>query len=231
MFHPSANRVILITWFRTPEASMSRLTTEERDDLKLWARIHVRGGYEPVEEIEEILLDLSEEFDSPLSERDRQTEVRSAVIQAIEVLREEQTGWPVLTDFDRLELAFDMLEDKDIVARQNFTCCGTCGASEIGIEIEDFESFGRAARGYVFFHQQDTESAVETGNLYLSYGAANNNADVVFLDIGQEIHDTLKAVGLNVHWDGQLEHRIGVTMDWQRRWEGAIPKPMKRWPF
>ena len=56
---------------------MTRFTTEERDDLKVWARIHVRGGYEPVEEIEEILLDLTEEFESPISERDRQSEIRS----------------------------------------------------------------------------------------------------------------------------------------------------------
>ena len=169
---------------------MTRFTTEERDDLKVWARIHVRGGYEPVEEIEEILLDLTEEFESPISERDRQSEIRSALIQEIEAVQSEQTKWPVLTDFDRLELAFDMLDDKDIVARQNFTCCGTCGAAEI-----------------------------------------NNTADAVFLQIGQEIFDTLKAVGLNAHWDGKLEHRIGITLEWQRRWESAVPKPMKRWPF
>jgi len=210
---------------------MTRFTTEERDDLKVWARIHVRGGYEPVDEIEDILLDMTEEFDSRISERDRQSEVRSAVIQEIESLRADQTGWPILTDFDRLELAFDMLEDADIVARQNFTCCGTCGAAEISVEIEDFETRGRRARGYVFFHQQDTESAVETGELYLSYGAANNTADAVFLQIGQEIADTLAAVGLKVHWDGKLERRIGVTLNWQRRWEGAVPTPMKRWPF
>jgi hypothetical protein len=210
---------------------MTRFTTEERDDLKVWARIHVRGGYEPVDEIEDILLDMTEEFDSRISERDRQSEVRSAVIQEIESLRADQTGWPILTDFDRLELAFDMLEDADIVARQNFTCCGTCGAAEISVEIEDFETLGRRARGYVFFHQQDTESAVETGELYLSYGAANNTADAVFLQIGQEIAATLAAVGLKVHWDGKLERRIGVTLNWQRRWEGAVPTPMKRWPF
>ncbi|WP_370172102.1 MULTISPECIES: DUF6891 domain-containing protein [Hyphomonas] len=210
---------------------MTRFTTAERDDLKVWARIHVRGGYEPIDEIEDILLDLTEEFDSRISERDRQSEIRSAVIQEIEALRSEQAEWSILTDFDRLELAFDMLEDKDIVARQNFTCCGSCGATEIGIEIEEFEAYGRPARGYVFFHQQDTESAIETGHLYLSYGASRNTADGVILEVGQEIVDTLKSVGLKVHWDGKLEHRIGVSLAWQRRWEGPVPQPLKRWPF
>lgn len=208
---------------------MARLTTEEREDLSLWARIHVRGGFEPVEEIEEILLDLSEDFNSPLTERDRRAEIRNVIIQAIARLREEEAGWSILTDYDRLELAFDMLEDKGIVARQNFTCCGTCGAAEIGAEIEDYEANYRPARGYVFFHQQDTENVVETGNLYVSYGAANNGTDAVFLQIGQEIFETLKSVGLKVHWDGQLEHRIGITMAWQRRWQGPVPNPIKRW--
>ena len=231
MFHSSANRVILIYLFTARMPLMSRLTIEERNDLKLWARIHVRSGYEPVEEIEEILLDLCNDFESPLSERDRLYEIRSIVIQAIRDLREDQLTWPVLTDSDRLELAFDILEDNGIVARQNFTCCGTCGASEIVIEMEDYEVCGRPARGYAFFHQQDTESAVENGNLYLSYGATNTSDEDVLLKIGQEVFRTLKSVGLDTHWDGQLDHRIGINMQWQRRWEGAIPKPMKRWPF
>jgi hypothetical protein len=117
---------------------MTKMTTDERDDLKMWARLHVRGGYEPLEEIEEILLDYAQDFRSPLTERDRQIEVRNALVHAVSVLVQEQESWPVLTDFDRLSLAFDMLEDEDIVARQHFTCCGTCGAAEIGIEMDDF---------------------------------------------------------------------------------------------
>ena len=27
---------------------MTKMTTDERDDLKMWARLHVRGGYEPL---------------------------------------------------------------------------------------------------------------------------------------------------------------------------------------
>jgi hypothetical protein len=99
------------------------------------------------------------------------------LVHAVSALMEDQESWPVLTDFDRLSLAFDMLEDEDIVARQHFTCCGTCGAAEIGIEMDDFRDMaGREPTGYVFFHQQDTESAVESGSLYISYGAADATA-------------------------------------------------------
>ena len=210
---------------------MTKMTTNERDDLKMWARLHVRGGYEPLEEIEEILLDYAQDFRSPLTERDRQVEVRNALVHAVSMLVEEQNSWPVLTDFDRLSLAFDMLEDEDIVARQHFTCCGTCGAAEIGIEMDDFQDLsGRAPKGYVFFHQQDTESAVESGSLYISYGAADATASPEEnVAIGQRLHDVLHSVGLKPVWDGKINHRVGLAIDWKRRWEGAMPKPIRRW--
>jgi hypothetical protein len=73
-----------------------------------------------------------------------------------------------------------------------FTCCGTCGAAEIGIEMDDFQDLsGREPKGYVFFHQQDTESAVESGSLYISYGAADATASPEEnIAIGQRLHDT-----------------------------------------
>ena len=210
---------------------MTKLKADERDDLKMWARIHVRGGYEEADEIEEILLELTEDFDTPMSERDRRIEVRNALITATQVLVEEQESWPVLTDYDRLELAMDTLEDNGVVARANFTCCGNCGAAEIAAEIEDYEALGQVARGYVFFHQQDTESAVEGHGLYFSYGAAHSDHDAAHIAIAQELFDLLVGVGLKPHWDGKIDHRVGVVLDWKRRWVDGVPTPLKRWSF
>ena len=210
---------------------MSKLTSDDRDDLKIWARLHVRGGFEEVEDIEELLLELVGEFETSLSERDLRFEVREAVIAAVESLLEDQAKWDVLTDYDRLELAFDQLEDAGIVARQNFTCCGTCGAAEIQAEIEDFEFEGRTARGYVFFHQQDTERAVEGSGLYFSYGSVEDGSEAAHLAIGQQVHDTMAAVGLKPHWNGKIDQRVGVMLEWKRRWEGDVPAPLKRWMF
>ncbi|KCZ93868.1 DUF6891 domain-containing protein [Hyphomonas johnsonii] len=210
---------------------MTKLKADEREDLSTWARIHVRGGYEDIEEIEELLQELTEDFDSLISERDRHIEVRNALIVAVRTLVEEQEAWPVLTDYDRLELALDTLEDHGIVTRANFTCCGNCGAAEIGAEIEEFEELGRKARGYVFFHQQDTESAVEGHGLYFSYGATHSDLDVAHVAVAQELFDVLQSVGLKPHWDGKLDHRVGVVLDWKRRWTGDVPTPLKRWSF
>jgi hypothetical protein len=53
------------------------------------------------------------------------------------------------------------LEEEGIVAREHFTCCGSCGASQIHDEA-DSNHFG-----YVFYHVQETESEQEPGNLYI----------------------------------------------------------------
>ena len=61
-------------------------------------------------------------------------EVRGRTILAEELaaLREEMLGWPATTDCDRLDAAFAELEGAGIAARANFTCCSTCGESELG---------------------------------------------------------------------------------------------------
>lgn len=212
---------------------MPRMTEEDRQYLDQTARNLVRGGYEPLEYIEETLLELAEDSTETLSERDLRIEVRSALIRAVTELTQEQASWPALTDYDRLKAAFDTLEDEGIVARENFTCCGTCGAAEIGAEIEDFEAqTSRPAKGYVFFHQQDTDSAVEGHGLYFNYGTADADwTEEKSLAIGQRLFDALKSVGLTPDWDGSLDHRVSVSLNWQRRWEGQTPKPIKRWFF
>ena len=69
-----------------------------------------------------------------------------------------------------LTLAFDALAHEGVVARECFTCCGSCGSAEIWDERDD----SRTWYGYVFYHEQDAESAYESGSVGLNYG--------VFLD-------------------------------------------------
>jgi hypothetical protein len=136
-----------------------------------------------------------------------------------------QGGWSDLSDADRLDSAFAELEASGIVARMNFTCCGTCGAAEIGGEVAE----GLSPRGYVFFHMQDADGLVgdEASELFLGYGAWTPDGSafadeaayaVAATAIGREIVRTLEAAGLRVSWDGNLARRICVVdLDWRRR--------------
>lgn len=74
---------------------------------------------------------------------------------------------------------------------------------------------GTRVRGYVFYHMQDTESAVEGGGLYLNYGAIQDG-EAAAIGIGKEIAASLRQQGLQVE-DETWAKRIGVRLDWKRR--------------
>jgi hypothetical protein len=136
--------------------------------------------------------------------------------EALAEQAEFQRSWPSRTDCDRLDAAFAALEADGVIARQNFSCCGTCGSGEIWDEIEEAQKEGRPARGYAFFHMQDTESAVEGYGLCLNYGACEEG-EAAAVAVGRDIVAALTAQGLQTDWDGSHAKRIGVSLDWKKR--------------
>ncbi|MEV0459921.1 DUF6891 domain-containing protein [Catellatospora methionotrophica] len=126
-----------------------------------------------------------------------------------------QQGWPARTDNDRLTDAFRALDASGIVAREDFTCCQNCGLGEIGAEVLD----AMPARGYVFYHYQDTESCAEGSGLYLAYGLFEQPPT---MEIGEEVAAALRAEGLQVDWDGSPTARIHVRVRWERRRYGRM---------
>lgn len=128
----------------------------------------------------------------------------------------EQALWKHSTDCDKLDEAFAELDRHGIVARQHFTCCQTCGHSEINAEIKATRVH-RPVRGYVFFHWQDTESVVKNGYLYLAYGAVNGKErDSQW--IASDIITALQRAGLEAEWKGSVRSRICIRdFVWQRR--------------
>ncbi|MEU8086101.1 hypothetical protein AB0B57_21140 [Micromonospora sp. NPDC049101] len=126
-----------------------------------------------------------------------------------------QAQWPEITDNDRLTAAFRTLSTAGVVARENFSCCQTCGTTEIGAEIPQ----GRTARGYAFYHQQDAENGVDDSGVHVAYGLFGQPTTA---DIGAEVVAALRAEGLTVHWDGSTGTRIRVSLTWQRRRVGRL---------
>lgn len=133
----------------------------------------------------------------------------------------EQRSWRGLSDADRLDAAFAELEAVGVVARMSFSCCGTCGASEIYGEVVP----GTAPMGYVFFHQQDADGLADREpTLFLSYGAFapdwrdDEQYEQAAVAVGEQVRRSLEANGLRVEWDGTHARRIGVVgLDWRRR--------------
>jgi hypothetical protein len=180
-------------------------------------RRQIAGGYEDRDATIQCTIDIFEDE----MERDEVALLAERLYpELIAEHAEAQKSWPETTDYDRLDAAFSALEGKGVIARQNFSCCGTCGSGEIWDEIEEARGAGKPAHGYAFFHMQDTESAVEGGGLYLNYGSEEEGEQGA-LKVAGEIVEELHSHGLKTDWDGTVGMRIGVPLDWNRRREFA----------
>ena len=182
-------------------------------ELHTFISVQVKAGFDDRESIIEAAVDnFRDEYGGYIVRQEAAKISDKLLMQHYE----EQKTWTHETDCDKLDEAFAELDRKGIVARQNFTGCQTCGHTEIGNEIDDALEF-RPVRGYVFFHQQDTEHVVEMDKLYLAYGSVDGKEDDS-VDIGYEVMAALRRAGLLVEWNGMIQKRICIKeIRWQRR--------------
>ena len=192
----------------------------ETDDLEGRVRDYIReqvtAGFYDAEDIIESTEDY---FSDELEEAPQlEEQIKTITLALFKDHLAQQAHWPEATDCDRLDAAFGDLEARGILARQNFTCCGTCGAAESYTLLTDARSEGRELRGYTFYHQQDTEHAAQGNGVYLNYGAHEDSEEAA-LAIAAEVVKVLHEHGLKTTWDGSHSKRIFVHMLWQRRWQ------------
>jgi hypothetical protein len=173
----------------------------------------VRGGFTPVDEIPKFAIEyLADEVEESVL----RPYADSYTAEALVALSDEQKAWPARTDCDRLDAAFARLDAVDILARQDFSCCQNCGHGEMWALVEEAVAEGRSIRGYAFYHQQDTEHAVEGDGLWLAWGEVDSE-ELDLGTVGREVVAALRGEGLGVTWDGNAETRISVSMEWKRR--------------
>ncbi|MYS39982.1 hypothetical protein GTY23_01700 [Streptomyces sp. SID5998] len=193
------------------EAPPLDLPDAERDELTQRVREVLVGGYASRDQLAE----LAEEY--LVTEDRRPVSREQARALADRMWRErvaEQAAWRGETDPERLARAFAALEAAGITARENFTCCRSCGTAEIGAESAP------DARGFVYFHSQCTDSAAAGRGLMLLYGGFDGSAETTAA-VGREVVSALDAVGLSAVWDGDPQRAVHVTpLDWRRRLVG-----------
>ncbi|MEW2383970.1 hypothetical protein AB0873_18045 [Micromonospora sp. NPDC047707] len=153
-------------------------------------------------------------------------ELMAAYERALHVRRAQQREWGAVQS--NLTLAFAELNQLGVLARENFSCCGTCAAAEIHDERDGIRHW----RGYLWYHQQDTESLVSSldGSVYLGYGAyppryfdkatydalseddkrAWYQADVERL-LDDLVFPVLRKHGMRVEWNRSQATRILLT--------------------
>ena len=88
--------------------------------------------------------------------------------------------------------AFNELRKLGYFARQNFTCCQTCGWAAVPSEK------GNKA---VFYHNQDNDSLKRSGECHLAWSGDGN-----------EIVSVLNRHGIQTDWDGSNQKRIRIKL-------------------
>jgi len=184
-----------------------------RQSATAFIRQHVAMGFDDADTIHGAALDhLAAECDFEILEPYLGRLTRELLAEHIRA----QDAWPAETDCDRLDFAFLVLEEEQgIVARQHFTCCQTDGHNDIWLEVREAQQHGPVT-GYVFYHQQDTETAVQHGKLFLAFGAVQES-DAATCEIGRRIVQALRDAGLSVEWSGSPRERAVVKLNWQKR--------------
>jgi hypothetical protein len=185
------------------------ITNEVNNEIS----VAVRGGFFDRERIIRIFL---EEMYSPgdLNESD----VIECVDEKIRILEVEKATWPSVTDCDRLNMVFNELNNMSIIALQNagFTQSDGYEDSMSTYKMRDDKA---EIIGYCFYHGQDLDRVVSTGDLYIAFGPINPELEETDGSrIGKIVTDKLLEHGFMVEWNGSFNKRICVhNIIWQRR--------------
>lgn len=198
------------------------MSAEDKADLESSIWDWILEGRDDAGEFVDYTLD--DEFDG--APNISAEELSAAYDRAIDARLAQQEAWGPDAR-SNLTVAFAELDAAGIVARENFSCCGTCAAAEIHDEREE----GRAYRGWLYFHEQDAEGLLESddGEVYVGYGAyppedwdeeAYNQlpeqereqqyVDDVTRLLESTVFPTLARHGMTVSWNGKLDTRVLV---------------------
>lgn len=132
--------------------------------------------------------------------------------------RAAEATWPEETDCDRLDRAFDALNEQGICALQ---CAGNTlddGFEAVGNVINADDVPEDRYTGYCFFHSQDLDRALYGAGLMLAFGHLDSEDAADFVAVGRKVCEVLAQHGLQTEWNGSDNSRINLPgLRWQRR--------------
>jgi hypothetical protein len=171
-----------------------------------YARVQRRAGFL---DASALLADVTQIAAEDVDPESAQRLAREAIAAAEAAYETEQSDWPAITDYDRLQGAFEDLERRGIVVLQAVEDHWTAASL-----LEQRAAGGAPPRGVAWFTAPDVWHAVDHGMLELNVwhgDSANVAPGDALLD---EVVELLAAHGLAGHFD---EGRIEVAAYWQRR--------------
>ena len=174
------------------------------DHIRVWAR----SGFYSLPDIYSMIEDIMEaDADERMLREFAESELRAKL--------KEEAQWLAETDCDRLDKAFDALNNGGVIALQNAGFTMSEGYTEVTEALAEREP--GEIRGYCFFHGQDLERAINGNGLTLAFGDLADTPEGI-VSVGELVKKEFEKHGFTVDWDGNPEKRIDLpNIVWQRR--------------
>ncbi|WP_146619906.1 DUF6891 domain-containing protein [Acuticoccus sediminis] len=190
------------------------MTESDRTGLETEIKYAVWGGFESPEEVREEILELVDDAHA-LSADDRRF-IEDALDEAWGLKRGAESDWPAITDVTRLMAAFDQLEKDGILALHRAGYTQSDGMADVAEIYDEMGGPDSGVKGWTFYHEQDVADAIETGILWLAFGATDPAADP--MTIAAAVASTLDAYGFAVERPADPSRRIKVEgIVWRNR--------------
>ena len=188
------------------------MTDDDKAAVIEAVNVHVQSGFHDADEIAQII---DETVLEPRAVD--QDWLRAVIADAFAKKRREEVTWPKETDCDRLDQLFDALNEDGIIALQNAGYTQSDGFSDVMEAYHEAGGEESGVTGYCFYHGQDLERVVESGDLWLAFGAIGG-ADDKGAQIGHRIKKAAESKGFRIDWGGSIKTRLLIKgLDWKRR--------------
>ncbi|MFP2957907.1 DUF6891 domain-containing protein [Myxococcus sp. 1LA] len=159
------------------------------------------------------------EWDDLVDDRVRRV-VWKAFEKAVRARIEEEKHWPEVIEADRLEAAFDDLNQAGIVALMGATETLSGGWTCVRETATERARHGAESWAAAFFHEQDLDHALKGHSLCIAFGTLEGE-EVTDEDakVAEAIVEALRKHGLEPEWNGNVHTRVTVkpAFTWRRR--------------
>ena len=202
-----------------PESLANQVGEEYTNDAREYVWLQIVRGEDDVKELVEDFIDgyeLEPSADTSAIVTEFITHTMAIRRQQIAALKE--AGF---SGKSNLTLAFEKLQQQGVLALEDFGCCNNCGHTEAtGLMNEESDRW----QAYVFFHEQDTERLIETGEtclrFYCNYRHICSDEEWQKLDRAQKearldkqlqelfvtiLVPTFAEYGMTVEWNGDVQ--------------------------
>lgn len=132
----------------------------------------------------------------------------------------ESVNWPKPTDFNRLAHVFDLLIHQKIVCLHNAGYTRQDAIADCLDTIEQLREMGVTVSSYAYYHAQDVERAIGSGDLYIGFGSTIDD-DAAAVAVGRKVSEALHQNQFETAWDGTPDTRILIkNMVWHKLYDG-----------